>query len=384
VYMKQPQGFVEGTDNVCKLKKAIYGLKIAPKRWNETFNEFITKLGFTRSHNDNCLYTKVTAESRMYIILYVDDLIIASSNLGEIEKLRKNFEQLFHMKTFGEVDRFLGIHIEYNREEGVMYLDQQEYIQEILETYGMTEGKPISTPMETNLKIERNTEPEKRTTKPYRELIGSLMYLAGATRPDIMFSVNYLSRFQDSPTEQMWKYLIRILRYLKTTASLRLMYRREASEQGLCGYSDADFGADINDRKSVSGYVFKLHGNTISWGTRKQAVVALSSTESEYIAMTVATTEGLWIQQILQELELPQEKIILFEDNTSAIAFSKNSENTKRLKHIDLKYHFLKDQVNDGNIVLRHVESREQCADLFTKSLPCVSFKLHCVSLNIC
>lgn len=263
VYMEQPEGLGSQPGLICKLKKAIYGLKTLPKKWNECFHDFIVGTGFVRSDNDWCVYHRISGNKRVYLIIYVDDLLIAATHISELKEVQSKLINRFEMRDTGNLENFLGINFEWDKENGIVKVNQRKYILTLLNRYNMKECKTVSTPIECNLKLSKSEDMSKVTKKLNCELIGSLLYLAMGTRPGIAYAVNYLSRYQESPTDEMWKYLKRILRYLKGTAEYSLVYRRQSEESfsTLVGYSDADFGGDHVDRRSVSGYVFKLDGN---------------------------------------------------------------------------------------------------------------------------
>jgi hypothetical protein len=207
--------------------------------------------------------------------------------------------------------------------------------------------------------------------KKYRQAIGSLIYLMINTRPDICYSVSVLSRFMQQPRELHWRYLKRLLRYVKTTIDYSIIYTKNSSKMiELVGYSDADYAGDIEDRKSTSGYTFKYKGCLISWNSSKQKIVSLSSTESEYIALTLAVKEGLWLNQLLNELGRNSEKIKIFCDNKSTICLTANPEFHSRSKHIDIRYHFIREKVKQDLLQIEYLQTEEMEADILTKGLP--------------
>lgn len=300
VYMRQPPGFERG-NKVCKLNKSLYGLKQAPRSWNERFNSFILKLGFQRSQYDSCLYTRKVNGVWMYLVLYVDDIVLASSSLEEIRNIKQRLANEFEMDDMQEMKNFLGMRIQYNMEKGTLLLNQTKYISALLKRFGMDGCKPASTPLDANLKLERKKDGDEATQYPYRELVGCLTYLMLSTRPDISIAVNTMSRFQSGATDVHWSHLKRVLRYLQGTKHLSLEYRRDACADPLIGFADADWGSDMNDRRSTSGYVFQVYGNTVSWTTRKQATISLSSTEAEYVSLSQSSCEAIWLRNLLTD-----------------------------------------------------------------------------------
>lgn len=268
--------------------------KQASRVWNVRFHNFIIGTGFKRSKFDQCLYINRKQDDSMYLLLYVDDLI--GKSLNEIIKIKRLISNEFEMKDIGEVRHFLGITVKRDRTNGILELDQRAYLEDILKRFGMDSCNGISTPKEEGLKLVRTdgTSPSL-TRQPYRELIGCLMYAAITSRPDLCATVGYFSQFQSGATDEHWVHLKRALRYLKATMNLKLTYTKRRNASVLTGYADADWGGEIMDRKSISGFIFMTHGNTISWSTRKQTTVALSSTEAEYVSLSSAACEAGWL-----------------------------------------------------------------------------------------
>lgn len=236
--------------------------------------------------------------------------------------------------------------------------------------------------MENRLKLAKGEE-EKRTAQPYRELVGCLMYACLTTRPDLAAAVNFFSQYQSCPTDEHWAYLKRILRYLRGSLDVGLVYRR-GEGKALEVYSDSDWANDPNDRRSVSGSVFKSFGSTVAWITRKQHTVALSSTEAELAALCVAVCHGLWMLRLLQDLGCEVNgPVTYFEDNQSTIRITEDSKGFGRLKHVDVKLFFLKDLVKQKQIVLEYVPTTDQQADVMTKALPVAAFRRNCAAIGL-
>lgn len=382
IFMAIPEGLQASQGLVCKLQKSLYGLKQSPKCWNEKFNSFLLEYGFDRSKHDYCLYFKFTASNVLYLILYVDDILIAGNNLELIEKLKKELSKIFKMSDCGPLRCYLGTKIDYDQKSGILKMSQRSHIDKILEKFGLVDCNPAKTPMEKGLQM--SLDDGKRTEKPYRELLGSLMYLMLSVRPDICYHVGYMGRFQQQPSETHWQVLKRIVRYLKGTKNLKLVYKKADCAE-LIGYADADWASDTLDRKSVSGFVFFVYGCPVSWGSRKQAVVATSSSEAEYIALSQAIAEVLWIRGVLIDLKITtaQSPVLMYEDNAGCIGMAKNAE-SKRSKHIDIKHHFIRDHITNGNVKLEHISTQKQLADIFTKSLDYGRFKQLYANLNLC
>ena len=287
------------------------------------------------------------------------------------------------MKDLGIASFILGIKIE--REGDCLYLSQEEYLAKILKRFGMTNSKAVATPLETGIKILLSNSQEdisKEIDYPYREAIGCLMYAMLCTRPDLSFSICYLSRFSNNPRIEHWKALKRVLRYIKGTIKLKLKFGKES--ENILGYSDADWAGDLTKRKSTSGFVFLLGGGAISWGSKKQTCVALSSTEAEYVALSHATKEAIWLKRLMCELLQESEKCItIFADNQSSMALAKNPIFHKRTKHIDIQHHFIREAIEDCHIELCYCPTENMVADVLTKELAKPKHNKCCSSMGL-
>lgn len=242
-----------------------------------------------------------------------------------------------------------------------------------LKKFEMSDCKQIGTPMEAGLKLERNGNANGIATlqPPYRELIGYLMYVSLTTRPDLAFATNFFSRFQSNFGDEHFMYAKRILKYIKGTLDSKLVYQRNENADPLTGFADADWANDTFDSKSISGFVFKVYGNVVSWSSRKQATVSLSSTEAEYIALSECACEGIWLRKLLQELRVNcDEATVLFEDNQSCIRIAEEPKDHKRMKHINVKYNFIRETITNGEMKLQYLPTEDQLADIMTKALP--------------
>ena len=373
IYMSVPVGVKASSDLVCKLNKTLYGLKQAPREWNGTFDKFMKNNGFKNSEVDQCLYIGKFKNDIVYLLLYVDDMLLISNSLDRLNDLKFLLENNFRMKDLGVLNQFLGIQIK--KLENGLFLSQRSYLEKLLSRFNMSDCNIVKTPMET--KFEENTEDELLSgEEPYRELVGCLLYVTQTTRPDLSYSVNFFSRFQSQPKQSHWKGLKRILRYIKGTLNLGIYYCKSSSPNSelLIGYADADWGGSI-DRKSTSGFVFQLFGNLVSWATKKQLNVALSSTEAEYVALATGASEFLWLKSLLAcfDIYIDINNSVIFEDNQSCIHLLHKWEH-KRLKHVDIKYNFVKDFVNKKVFKVQYIPTCEQIADMFKKSLPLEKF----------
>lgn len=370
VYLLPPDGVNVPPNKVLKLVKSIYGLKQAPKQWNERFHNFIITLGFVRSKSDYCLYTRIHNDTTTYLVVYVDDMLLCGDNEDVINEVISKLSSEFKMKNLGVPRQYMGLNINVGQSEGVITINQTDYINKVINKFKMNECNPISTPMEPGLKLEEVKD--EQLADQYRNIIGSLMYLMLGTRPDICFAIGYLSRFQDKATTTHLKSLKRVLRYLKGTADFALTYRKTDAPL-ITGYVDADWANCSETRRSTSGYIFQVSGCPVIWSSRKQPIVTLSTTEAEFVAATTAAQEALWLQKVVTDLQLnPELPTIIYEDNYGALQVAKNLE-TKRSKHYDVKYHFLKELVWDGKLKLVYVDTKNQLADGLTKALPRVA-----------
>lgn len=375
IYMVQPECFAKGA-KVCCLKKSLYGLKQASRVWNEKLDSALKSFGMEQSVVDPCIYFKSENGCILIVAVYVDDILIFSNNLKLKNKLKNNLKNNFEMKDIGEVKNILGMQITRNRSKGTISISQEQYIREILCKFNMADCNPVSTPMETK-KILSNemcpkTESEKDKMKniPYQEAVGSILYAAQVSRPDICYAVNKVSRFNQNPGMPHWNAVKRILRYLKGTASMQLTFQRNESSE-LLGYCDADWASDVDQRRSTTGFVFTLQGGPISWNSKRQNTVALSTTEAEYMAMVAAAQEGLWLNKLQQELfSSDSDCVLIYCDNKSAINLSQTNMYHPRTKHIDIKHHFLKDLVANCQIKPEYISTDEMIADVLTKPLP--------------
>lgn len=352
-------------------------MKQAPKSWNDEINTALIKMNFIRNRGDPCLYRKkFENDDECILLIYVDDIQIMSKKAEIIDKVIHQIESLFEIRDLGEIQYYLGIQI--NKTNGVYNLNQQKYINKILNQYSMHDASISKVPITTSYG-KSDEEVLLPSNTSYQQLIGSLLYITINTRPDISAAISILAQKVSKPSRKDWNELKRVLKYLKGTADLKLFLGNEKSPQELYGYADANYGEDRVDRKSNSGYIFMLNGGTISWKCKKQTCVSLSSTEAEFVALCETAKEALWIRYVLSDLNRLFEKpTTIFEDNQSYIKMFENQKVSNRTKHIDIKYHFLKEIINNQkDIILNYCSSKDMIADMMTKSLPIVTFIKH-------
>ena len=381
IYMKQPTGFVEeGKENyVCKLKRSIYGLKQSARCWNSELDKQLKSMGFIQSSSDPCIYIHISGEEIFLIAVYVDDIILAGENDKMMRYVKNSISQKFTVTDMGQMYHFLGVKVIQNLENNMIWIGQPSYTKELLIRFKMEESKPVDTPFDVSMKLLKAKEGDELFDKmKYQSAVGSLLYLSTRTRPDIAYAVSHIARFAAEPTPAHWTAVKRILRYLNGTQNLGLTYVNE-NNSNLMGYSDADWAGDLNDRKSTSGYLFKLCGSVVSWKSKKQSCVALSTAEAEYMALASTIQEAIWLRQLLQELQNLKGKVmkptVIFEDNQSTICIARNPQYHGRTKHIDIKFHFVREQVALNKVVLEYCKSENMIADILTKALHGPQFK---------
>jgi len=384
VYMQQPPGFEDPKrpHYVCKLDKALYGLKQAPRAWYSRLSEKLLQLGFKASKADTSLFYFSKGVITIFVLVYVDDIIVASSTEQAASALLSDLKGEFALKDLGELHYFLGI--EVTKVKGGIILSQDKYASDLLKKVGMAHCKPVNTPMVTHEKLSLHVGTllgENDATK-YRSIVGALQYLT-LTRPDISFAVNKVCQFLHAPTTVHWEAVKRILRYIKQCTSLGLKIHRSASTL-VSGFSDADWAGCIDDRKSTGGFAIFLGGNLVSWSARKQPTVSRSSTEAEYKAIANATAEIMWIQILLREIGVKSPRAAkIWCDNLGATYLSSNPVFHARTKHIEVDYHFVRERVKNRLLEIDFVSSKDQVADGFTKALPVRLNENFKVNLNL-
>ncbi|KAG8492333.1 hypothetical protein CXB51_009816 [Gossypium anomalum] len=391
IYMTQPDGFkVAGKENwVCKLTKSLYGLKQSPRQWYKRFDQFMKGQRYTRSKFDHCVYFQKLQEGTfIYLLLYVDDMLIASKSKVEIERLKTQLNLEFEMKDLGEAKKILGMEIWRDRAHDRVSLSQKQYLKKVLQQFGMNEQtKPVSTPLASHFKLSAqlspstNTEREYMLQVPYSNSVGSLMYAMVCTRPDISQAVSIVSRYMHNPGKGHWQAVKWILRYIQKTVDVGLLFKQDNTlGKGVIGYVDSDYAGDLDKRRSTTGYVFTLAGGPISWKSTLQSTVALSTTEAEYMAVTEAVKEAIWLQGMAKTLGLVQEHINVYCDSQSAIHLAKNQVYHARIKHIDVRFHFVREIIEEGKICLQKIKTADNPADMMTKVVTATKFE-HCLNL---
>ena len=385
VYMEQPEAFEDGTDDVLELHKSLYGLKQSPREWYKELTHTMLELGFKKSDFDSSLFILEHLKGDFSVGVYVDDMVVLSKEKEWIDAFFAAISQKYVMKNLGPITKILGIHVRRDRNQRKIWIDQEMFTKDIISKYGFKANKQ-SIPALTSVKLvsDAPNDPAVEPGAPYREAVGSLLYLAQGTRPDIAFAVGVVSRFLANPRISHWTAVNHIGEYLANTITNGIVYGGENDSLQLTGYSDADWGDDPETRRSVSGYVFKLAGGAISWHSKRQQLVAKSSTEAEYVAASEAAAEGVWIRGLLNELECLQigpTKIL--EDNAGARYHAKNDCDHSRMKHLDIRHHFIRDRIDIGQIELIECSTHNMAADMFTKALGRNKFRTFCEMIGL-
>lgn len=376
VYMEQPDGYkVKGKEtHVFKLNKAIYGLKQASKAWYDRIDNVLTDLQFRKSLSEPCVYIKSDGNGNLIILaLYVDDILIFSKDTLMKNKLKEELMKTFEMKDLGRATHVLGMRLK--QEHNKIILDQRNYIQKVLQQFNMADCKPVNTPLECGMKFEKGDQTDNDTK--YRSIIGCIMYLAVCTRPDIAHAASVLSQFNNCHSETHWKAAKRVLRYLKGTMDYNIVY--EKSSLSVTGYVDADWASNQLDRRSYTGYVFRVGNSAVSWESRKQRTVALSSTESEYMAICEGAKEAIFIRNFLHECLGKYLFVTLYNDNQSAQKICNSQVNHSRSKHIDIRHHYVRQIIRDKIVTLEYLPTELMPADVLTKPL-CKDKHVNCIS----
>lgn len=374
VYVSQPDGFVvKGQENkVYKLNKALYGLRQAPRAWNEKLNSILGKLNFVRCFKEPALYRRQEGEQLLLVAVYVDNLLITGTSLRLIAVSKEEMSARFEMSDLGKLTYYLGIEV-HQQGEGIT-LKQERYSKKILEETRMQDCNPVHVPMDPSLKMSKASDEERVDEKEYRRNIGCLRYLLH-TIPDISYSVGVLSRYMAEPRTSHAAAMKQVLRYLQDTSSYGLTFRRGMNAK-LTGYSDASHNVDEDDGRSTTGHVFYFLSSPITWCSQKQETVALSSCEAEFMAGTEAAKQAIWLQDLFSEIVGKQgERVVIYIDNKSAISLSKNPVFPGRSKHIHRRYHFIRECVDNDLIEVHHVAGSHQRADILTKPLARTRFK---------
>ena len=385
VWMEMPDGFAE-PNMVCKLERSLYGLKQSPRNWYRLISSFIVEsLGWKATVSDPCLFHKMSRTGRpMLLFLFVDDMqgFYESADAEEWTETKVALQKRFETKDLGDSKWMLGMRITRDRAARTIKLDQELYVTKALEKYDLSECRTKRTPAQPNngaQEDDRDGAGKPANVKLYQEKIGVLLYAAISTRPDIAYAVNQLARHVQAPLERHMNAVGRVFRYLAGTRDTGLVFGRASRGDAvqLSAYSDADWASDKSDRKSISGWIARINGDPVSWQSKKQSSVALSTCESELYAECSAAQELQWLRGLMREIGVERDgTAVLYGDNQSAIAAAKNGVRTERTKHIDIRYHFISDVIERGHLRMEWVPTDQQQADILTKALNAPQFEV--------
>jgi hypothetical protein len=382
VYMQQAEGFQQhGPEWVCRLLKGLYGLKQGGRLWYERLDQVLSGMGFKRTNSDHSVYVWVRGEVKVIVPIFVDDLTLASKSKAAIAEVKQELKKHFKVRELGPTSFLLGVDVSRHRPNHTLSLSQRQYTLDILERFGFQDCAPVTTPMDASVKLSQDMAPktpedeEKMRGVQYTNAVGALMYLAVCTRPDIAHAVSVLSRFNSNPGPTHWLAVKRVFRYLKGSLDYKLTFKPGPSTELFQSYVDADHGGNPDNGHSTTGYVIKMGTGAVSWSSKQQPIVALSTTEAEYVAAVSAATEVIWLRHFLSELgySFPSPSTLHI-DNQSAISVAKNPEHHGRMKHLDLRFFWLRDAVHSKTLAVQYIPTGDMPADILTKPLERVKF----------
>ena len=377
IYMKQPEGFVEPgfEEYVCKLVHTIYGTMQGAHDWYETLSKTYNKLGYVTSRADPCVRYKREDNDYTITDTYTDDVFGASTTDEEIEKRKDEMGKEWEIKDVGENDYFLGMRVQQDLTTGTIRLTQRPYWEHVVNRFSLEHVPLRNVPLPVGITLNNDMSPktdlerQQMVDKPYRPVLGSVMWGQLATRPDLSFPVSLLSRFQANPGPEHWNALMHVIGYIKSTIDYGLTYSRDGDLSPMA-FVDADYGGCRDTRKSTSGYVFTMAGGAVTWSSKRQATVALSTVEAEYVAMSRCAQQMVWMQSWLDEVTIEHEMPgVIKGDSRGAISLTKNTRDHGKIKHIDIRHHYIRELVESGTIQMVQIPSADNLADIFTKAL---------------
>lgn len=382
VWVQQPAGFEEGDGEQCwHLHKALYGLKQAPRAWYQKLRSALEELGFTAAGADSALFSRVSGGCPVFLVVYVDDILVAAQHIEAVKQAKHDVLQRFKGRDMGEASVYLGVEIKRDRAAHTLTISQAGYAAQLLQKHGMEAAKGRSTPLDAGCKLSSGDGAVlgERESRQYAELVGSLLYLSNCTRPDLAFATGALARFMSAPTGQHAQAAKQVLRYLVDTHSQGITYSQQSGGgSGLVGYGDADYGGCVDTRRSTTGFVFVRSGGAVAWCSKRQGVVALSTAEAEYVAAAAVVREAMWLRQLEWDLKRGEEaaaQVQLFTDNQAALALLHGAMGSRRVKHIDIVYHFSREHVESGEVCFSFCPTGEMAADCLTKALGPTAFR---------
>ena len=387
LYVQQPPGYVQGDGSLaCRLKRALYGLRQAPRQWHAALKEKLESCGFEASQGDPGLFVYNSKSNAIYLHVYVDDILIVSKDLALVQWAKDCIKDAFDARDLGEAKLYLGMTIERDRQARTLKLGQERLTAQLLETYRMMDAKPASVPLTAGTTLVKDEGKLLDQAKfPFCHVVGSLMHLTNCTRPDIAFTVGSLAKFMQQPTTAHWNAAMGVLRYLRSTKDHGVCFGGNRDEREFVGYCDADYAGDLDTRRSTTAYVFIYNGGAVSWSSRRQQTVAVSTTEAEYMAASAAVREALWLKKLLGDLDIVNvnNPIMIMSDNQGAIKLLHNPITSVRSKHIDVIYHFARERIARKEVAIEYVRTDHMLADVLTKALPKVKHAFCCAGMGV-
>ncbi|XP_071727117.1 uncharacterized mitochondrial protein AtMg00810-like [Rutidosis leptorrhynchoides] len=384
--MTLPEGYFDKDDKrVCKLVKSLYGLKQAPRKWNEKFCETLFEYGFVQRVNDYSLFTKHTDDCSLFLLVYVDDIIITGNSESCISQCKHFLQTKFKVKELGLLKYFLGI--ELLDKNGGLSMTQRKYTLEVIDEFGLLDSKPATTPIESGVVFSSidnhsDTDYPLSNISDYQNLIGKLIYIT-LTRPDITYAVHCLSQHMHAPLNSHLNAAFRVLRYLKCSPG-KGIFITTSDNFVLSAYVDSDYAKCISTRRSVTGFCVYLGNSLVSWKSKKQSTVSRSSAEAEYRALASVTCELIWILKLFKDLNIKTKiPITVYCDNKSALQIAKNPIFHEKTKHFEVDLHFVREKISSGIIQTVQVSSEENTSDIFTKPLLRAQHDLLCNKLTL-
>jgi hypothetical protein len=376
-YVRLPDG------RIAQLLKALYGMKQSGRQWQILLRNQMENLGFKNLAADQCVYHSSIKNDEIYIAIYVDDFFIFTADIKTAENFCDDLAKTFKLKKLGIAERILGMQLKYTPDS--IHMHQEKYIEEVLKKFNMSDCKPVSTPIVTghNSTEDESSPREDLSNNLYMQVIGALLHISNSTRPDITYTVSILAAKMQSPSKLDWLRIKRLLRYLQGTKKYSIKVKRNQHNIQSHVYTDADHASCTETRRSRTGILILLGGFPITWHSKKQNLVTLSTVESEYVAASTATQELTWVLSLLNELKISFDKPIIHIDNQGAIAIAKDPVHHGRTKHIDIKYHYIREKYREGIFEMVYCPTKEQLADIFTKALPLPTLEYLLKKINL-
>jgi hypothetical protein len=384
VYMQQPEGFkVKNSSWAAKLQKGLYGMKQGGCCWYKKLDQVLQGEGFRRLRSNASIFVWKDADSKVIVPVFVDNITLASKSKPKIQMLKTMLAKHFKLRNLGASKQLLGVEILCNRAKGELGLTQRGYARDILARFGLSDCRPVSTPLDPGTRLDASLAPSMPAevafmhTVDYVSAVGALMYLAIVTRPDIAYAVGVLCRFMANPGPEHWKAAKHLLRYVAGTIDFCLLYKLDPNVLNLFRtFSNADLAGNVDTGRSTTGCVVKMGTGAVSWSSKLQSIAALFTTEAEFVTAVSAGQELIWMSQLLAKLGYDTSGAVpLLMDNQSAIQVARNPKHHGRMKHLNLHYFWLCNEVVKGHLALRYIPTAEMAADILTKALACVKVK---------